>query len=79
MKRNSHKDAHQTCECNRGTLGEQQRDRRRTNKADPKKTITAMKNTLEGINSRLANTEEWISDVEGRLVKSTNQNSRKNF
>lgn len=37
-----------------------------------------MKNTLEGINSRLTTTEEWISDPEGGLVE-INQNSKKFF
>ena len=30
-----------------------------------------MKNTLEGINSRLNDTEDWISEVEGRVVEIT--------
>lgn len=34
-----------------------------------------MKNTQEGINNRLANTEEWISDLEDRLVEINHQNS----
>lgn len=34
-------------------------------------TITEKKNTLEGINSRLDNTEEWISDLEDRFVELT--------
>ena len=28
-----------------------------------------MKNTLEGINSRINEAEEWISDVEDRMVE----------
>ena len=31
-------------------------------------TITEMKNTLEGINSRITGAEEWISDLEDRRV-----------
>ena len=31
-------------------------------------TITEMKNTLEGINSRITEAEEWISDLEDRMV-----------
>ena len=30
-----------------------------------------MKNTLEGINSRLNDTEDWISEVEGRVAEIT--------
>ena len=32
-------------------------------------TITEMKNTLEGINSRITEAEEWISDLEDRMVE----------
>ena len=34
-------------------------------------TITEMKNTLEGINSRITEAEEQISDLEGRMVEFT--------
>ena len=34
-------------------------------------TITELKNTLEGINSRITETEEWISDLEDRMVEIT--------
>ena len=34
-------------------------------------TITEMKNTLEGINSRITEAEEWISDLEHRTVEFT--------
>ena len=34
-------------------------------------TITEMKNTLEGINSRITAAEEWISDLEDRMVEFT--------
>ena len=34
-------------------------------------TITEMKNTLEGINSRRTEAEEWISDLEDRRVEFT--------
>ena len=33
--------------------------------------ITEMKNTLEGINSRITEAEEWISDLEDRMVEFT--------
>ena len=32
-------------------------------------TITEMKNTLEGINSRITEAEEQISDLEDRMVE----------
>ena len=34
-------------------------------------TITEMKSTLEGINSRITEAEEWISDLEDRMVEFT--------
>ena len=34
-------------------------------------TISEMKNTLEGINSRIMETEEQISEVEDRVVEIT--------
>ena len=34
-------------------------------------TITEMKNTLEGINSRITEAEEWIRDLEARMVEFT--------
>ena len=33
--------------------------------------ISEMKNTLEGINSRINEAEEWISELEDRLVEIT--------
>ena len=41
--------------------------------------ITEMTNTLEGINSRINEAEEWISDLEDRLVEitATEQNKEK--
>ena len=38
-----------------------------------------MKNTLEGINSRITEAEEWISDLEDRMVEftATEQNKEK--
>ena len=32
-------------------------------------TITEMKNTLEGINSRITKAEEWISELEEKMVE----------
>ena len=39
-------------------------------------TITEMKNTLEGINRRITEAEEWISGMEDRMVEisATEQN-----
>ena len=34
-------------------------------------TITEMKTTLEGINSRITEAEEWINDLEDRMVEFT--------
>ena len=44
-----------------------------------KNTITEMKTTLEGINSRVTEAEEWISDLEDRMVEITaaEQNKKK--
>ena len=36
-----------------------------------KNKITEMENTLEGINSRITEAEEWISDLEDRRVEFT--------
>ena len=33
--------------------------------------ISEMKNTLEGINSRITETEEWIRDLKDRMVEIT--------
>ena len=33
-----------------------------------KQTIAEIKNTLEGIKSRISETEEWISDLEDKMV-----------
>ena len=35
------------------------------------KEHTEMNNTLEGINSRITEAEEWISDLEDRMVEIT--------
>ena len=42
-------------------------------------TITEMKNTLEGINSRITEAEKWISDLKDRMVEitATDQNKEK--
>ena len=40
---------------------------------ETKNTITEIKNTLEGINSRLSKTEEWISQLEDKMVEITSE------
>ena len=42
-------------------------------------TINEIKNTLEGISSRITEAEEWISDLEDRVVEitTTEQNKEK--
>ena len=32
-------------------------------------TVTEIKNTLEGINSKITEAEEWISDPEDKIVE----------
>ena len=41
------------------------------NQLEQKNVLTEMKNTLEGINSRLGDTQEWISNLEERIVEIT--------
>ena len=42
-------------------------------------TITEIKNTLEGTSSKITEAEEWISELEDRMVEITaeEQNKRK--
>ena len=40
----------------------------KNNEIELKNTITEMKSTLEGINSRL-NEEEWLTELEDRVVE----------
>ena len=42
-------------------------------------TINEIKNALEGINSRITEAEEWISDLEDKIVEiiTTEQNKEK--
>ena len=39
--------------------------------------ISAMKNTLEGINSRITETEEWVRDLKDRMVEITAMDQNK--
>ena len=41
-------------------------------------TINEIKNTLEGTNSRITQAEEWISDLEGKIVEITTTEQNKN-
>ena len=36
-------------------------------------TITEIKNTLEGINSRISEAEEWISELEDKMLEITSE------
>lgn len=40
-------------------------------------TITEMKNTLKGINSRLGDTEEYMRNLEERIMKSPDHKQQK--
>ena len=40
-------------------------------------TITELKNILEGINSRINEADEWISDLEDRIVEITATEQKK--
>ena len=40
-------------------------------------TITEIKNTPEGLNSRISEAEEWISDLEDKMVEITSEDQNK--
>ena len=40
-------------------------------------TVTEMKNTLEGINNRITEAEEWISELEDKMVEITAEEQNK--
>ena len=40
-------------------------------------TTTEIKNTLEGINSRISEAEEWISELEDKMVEITSEEQNK--
>ena len=42
-----------------------------------KNTINEIKNYLEGINSRITEEEEWISDLEDKIVEITTTEQKK--
>ena len=39
--------------------------------------VTEIKNTLEGINSRISEAEEWISVLEDKMVETTSEEQNK--
>ena len=47
----------------------EQTPRRIEEQTERNNTITEMKNTLEGINSRMTEAEEQINDLEDRMVE----------
>ena len=47
------------------------------NQATMKNTINEVKNTLEGINSRITEEEEWISDLEDKILEVTTAEQNK--
>ena len=49
----------------------------KNNQTEMNNTITEMENTLEGINSILNDTEEWISELENRVVEITDAEQEK--
>ena len=42
-----------------------------------RQTITEIKNTLEGTNSRIFKAEEWISELEEKMVEITSEEQNK--
>ena len=42
-----------------------------------KNTINEIKNSLEGLNSRITKAEEWINDLEDKIVKITTAEQNK--
>ena len=56
---------------------DKQSDRKYKEEPEIKNTITKMKNTLEGINCRLNDKEEQISELEERAVDITEAEQRK--
>ena len=49
----------------------------KSNQIEMKNNITEMKKTLEGINSRLDDTVEWISKIEERAAEITQPEQKK--
>ena len=49
----------------------------KTTHAETNNTITEIKNPLEGINSRISEAEEWISELEDKMVEMTSEEQNK--
>lgn len=49
------------------------------NQAKHKNTISEIKNTLKGINCRLGNREEWIGDLEEKVMEMPQIKQEKEF
>ena len=49
----------------------------RNKEAETNNTIAEIKNTPEGINSRISEAEEWISELEDQMVKITSKGQNK--
>ena len=54
-----------------------ERENIKKNQSELKNTITEMKITLQGTNSRLDYAEEWINDLDDRVVEITQSNQQK--
>ena len=52
-------------------------DNIRKNQSELKNTIIERKNTLQGINSRLEDTEEWNSNLQNKIVEITQVDGKK--
>ena len=53
------------------------KDLEELNNKHTNKTITEIKNILEGINSRIAEAEEWISELEDKMMQITSEEQNK--
>ena len=49
----------------------------KNNHTETNYTITEIKNTLEGVNSRLSEAEEWISELDDKMVEITSEEQNK--
>ena len=53
------------------------KDREELKNKHTNNTITEIKNTLEGINSRISEAENWISELEDKMVGITSEEQNK--
>ena len=49
----------------------------KTKHTETNNTVTEIKNTLEGINSKISEAEEWISGLEDKMVEITSEEQNK--